>query len=497
MPASSLHFISQALFLIGSAFGVLAATLKYGEMVVHPAERRRWKARLRLLWWRMYRTGWVELPERLAVGISRGIDRELTAAVDAARNPDRTRARVGHLFRAGWPVRYLVIAAVPAFFAVLWWRGGPVGLLVGVGAWWLVGRRLVAFTAVLQWFWPRFVILGCCVAAPAIIATSLLLAPTGGRLHPSMAALVTIALAVPLTVGITLLGQVVLHAAYHRASGGSPREVGRFLILQFFYPAAYMLPLSLVASFTAIAIGHAVAPADPVPDRWPVLAVNFLCDLASAVVTLVALWIPDPRDAGPGRPLRASLGLPLRIGMVLAITGVLAFVSLYLGALVSSGRLSVAESLDVLRGVDVPGASRFGPRFWLAHTTFLPILAFLSVTLLAWLAKLLTLPVAFQARRGGRHKHPLEATSMLFAIYAAVFLAAAEYTRREMLRTERREERRAPAAARFQQLEPGVSAARPGELLGPEEDDAAAAGVEHVAGARSAAAGPTLSHGGV
>ena len=59
------------------------------------------------------------------------------------------------------------------------------------------------------------------------------------------------------------------------------------------------------------------------------------------------------------------------------------------------------------------------------HTTFIPTFTYLTVITLAWIGKLIILPIYRTLERGHEHENPHDLTAAVFAFVTVVFMAIA------------------------------------------------------------------------
>ena len=88
-------------------------------------------------------------------------------------------------------------------------------------------------------------------------------------------------------------------------------------------------------------------------------------------------------------------------------------------------RLDPGAVLNVLAGRSRDGAGPYlGPEFWVTHLPFLPMLAVLGAIGGAWLAKILTLPLA---RRPGAPARPFTTSGLFCALLAVIAAVVAAW----------------------------------------------------------------------
>ena len=109
---------------------------------------------------------------------------------------------------------------------------------------------------------------------------------------------------------------------------------------------------------------------------------------------------------------------------MIVVAALLACLSLYLGLLGSDNALSIKETLNVLIARAPAGTTyELGPYFWAMHTTFIPTIMYLIVIALAYIGKLIILPIFHVFRKGRELEKPHDLTAGVFAFVAVLFVA--------------------------------------------------------------------------
>lgn len=179
------------------------------------------------------------------------------------------------------------------------------------------------------------------------------------------------------------------------------------------------LSLSMAMTFVAFAIGQFLHPDIAVPRTFQLVACNALGDGLTLSLTFVLVrWA-----VSSGLDLWR---IPLAIVVTIGLASVFAGSSLYVGLWGSPQAMSPAEVLNVLLGYDRGGTARvWGPYFWIAHTTFLPLAAYFSMLAVLWLIKLAVEPASRLIRHATGQPQPLKYLAVASSLYAALFTALA------------------------------------------------------------------------
>jgi hypothetical protein len=174
--------------------------------------------------------------------------------------------------------------------------------------------------------------------------------------------------------------------------------------------------LSIAATGIAVFVGWLVDPGwDPQSFTVPrsLFLSNLLFDVLTIQVTLKLLSVAVAR---PG-----LARVPSAVISSLLLSAVFAFCSLYFGFLFSSRTLSPRVILHIFVGRSPDGGGwELGPCFWIMHTTFLPVLAYMGVVFLCWEIKGVLIPVRVFLARARSHHKPLGFTATLFKTLASL-----------------------------------------------------------------------------
>jgi hypothetical protein len=172
------------------------------------------------------------------------------------------------------------------------------------------------------------------------------------------------------------------------------------------------------ATVLALLIGRVAEPGVEVPKTLQLLITNIVCDGLTLGLTVMIL-----RQALPPRK-RMPVLLALPLGVLVA--AILAFASLYFGMLGSSSEMSLSEVSRVFVAIH-PREHKLllGPRFWLMHTTFLPIAVYSCILALCIGAKVIVLPFARVLRRGSVLDSPHQLSASGLALIAAILFVLA------------------------------------------------------------------------
>ena len=175
------------------------------------------------------------------------------------------------------------------------------------------------------------------------------------------------------------------------------------------------LPVSFVFVFGALLAGHlAVGESNPARS-WPLL-VSAMVVAATGFVATRALIAAGLRSPRPG-----ALAWACAAGLVAAAVFSAALMVVAYGP----ASLDPGAVLNVLAGRSRDGAGPYlGPEFWVTHLPFLPMLAVLGAIGGAWLAKILTLPLA---RRPGAPARPFTTSGLFCALLAVIAAVVAAW----------------------------------------------------------------------
>jgi hypothetical protein len=174
-----------------------------------------------------------------------------------------------------------------------------------------------------------------------------------------------------------------------------------------------LLPFSFIFSYVAIAIGHYIEPHEWIPISLQMFLANGVCDL----LTIIAINVLLPKAL----QAQSSFRIPLVFCTHVAIGAILAMLAVYSGLAFTQRAISWSDAWNILWAQSDGTSVELGPLFWLAHTTFIPTVAFLSVVLLAWLGKMVVLPIERFFRAGMVHSDPMVLTAELFGLIALLF----------------------------------------------------------------------------
>jgi hypothetical protein len=196
-------------------------------------------------------------------------------------------------------------------------------------------------------------------------------------------------------------------------------QVFEFVFERFEYCVLFVLGISvtMTLTFVALALGHALHPELVAPQTWQLFAANALGGgLILSSTFLVVRWAVARRKL-VGR-------IPLAILLDLGIAATLSCLALYVGLWGTPQALPPRAIFHVLLGYAPDGhAHEFGPYFWMMHTTFLPIVLYLLVLLVAWLIKVALDPAAWLVRHAAMRETPLKYLAAAAGIYVAAFSA--------------------------------------------------------------------------
>ena len=193
------------------------------------------------------------------------------------------------------------------------------------------------------------------------------------------------------------------------------------------------LSLSFLVTAVALLVGSIAVPSAEVPQTAQMFLVNVLCDGITLVMTYMILErAVDKTVLGKGpswvssepEVIRRKYPIPVAILLDISVAAMLACLSLYLGLLGTERAITIREAVNVLVALAPAGTTyELGPFFWAMHTTFIPTLMYLTVIVLAYIGKLIVLPVFHVLKKGHELEKPHDLTAAVFAFVAVVFVA--------------------------------------------------------------------------
>ena len=171
--------------------------------------------------------------------------------------------------------------------------------------------------------------------------------------------------------------------------------------------------LGAVWTYLALYLGQRLVPDAPLPLHANAFLVNLAADMATVFVSLRILrWA-----SRAGSPVR----IPFAVTALIALGALLSYLSLKISVWGRFYDLSFPECLNVILAKSPDGLQyQFGPLFWLAHTSFIPLLILLILIMLAWLAKMSLVPPRLFFGLSHKHSNPNKLTSTFFFFLAAL-----------------------------------------------------------------------------
>ncbi len=171
--------------------------------------------------------------------------------------------------------------------------------------------------------------------------------------------------------------------------------------------------LSLFITFVALDVGSIIKPGAAVPLTTQFLIANFFCDGLTLWFTMLIM-----RWAVSSHPI---LKLPMAIAIDVAMAGVLAIASLYLGLHGGPYEITTREAVNLLTMNEFDFATAdLGPLFWVMHTTFIPTVFYCLLILFGWIGKLILEIWIIFSRRAAEDRPLALTASLLFAIVAII-----------------------------------------------------------------------------
>ncbi|MFC1616779.1 hypothetical protein ACFL2K_01005 [Candidatus Margulisiibacteriota bacterium] len=177
---------------------------------------------------------------------------------------------------------------------------------------------------------------------------------------------------------------------------------------------SFSIWISFTITMLAFLFGNLAYPLAYIPKTLQMLTSNVVFDSITILFTFLILnWAL--RKKGLFR-------IPFAIIIDCIVAALLACFSLYFGLVLTKYQLSFDQVLFILIGKDLSGKTiQFGPYFWTMHTTFLPTLVYLFIIIVAWLAKIMLMPVKWFFGKGQEQENPLALTAALCTLLIAVF----------------------------------------------------------------------------
>lgn len=399
MDARSYFVLQVCCWAIASCFAIGAAWFEVLDRSQRDKQRRRTRAKYRIIWRRIQRSGVTNLPVVVVRWSLRAERALIKRSVDLVDPTDRSRA--------WWLILFFGGISVPLF-----------GALLGYG--WVVGGGLLVVIALpiagLFHAWGKIRDPEESVYIQALFALL--------GLASSVAILGWLRVFLPLPTGVATVAMAVF----------SP-VLGVYLAWAFVFSGLtlskywhiyddnlVLMALAAAASFLvtmiALLVGKISAPAAVVPQTVQLMLTNVVCDSVTMVATVLILR----RAVSP----ESKLSLVFAILLDIAIAAILACASLWIGLLFTKNALTIGQVWSVLLAQSPEGTTmEIGPYFWVMHTTFLPTLVYCSMILLCWLGKLVVLPVATLLKGAAAIEKPHHLSAGVFALVAVIFTVAA------------------------------------------------------------------------
>jgi hypothetical protein len=236
---------------------------------------------------------------------------------------------------------------------------------------------------------------------------------------------------------LLLMGVMPIYAAMILVTFVTLCEAIRLLTQQHFMPKdedslniGFAFTLSFFITAIALFFGFVCSPGAYIPKTIQMFLVNVLCDGITLVLTFVILQGAIDRvigdESSEQQKIKRKYPIPAAIVIDIVAAAFLAYLSLYLGLVGSDNALSITETVNVLIGrAPSGGTGELGPYFWAMHTTFIPTAIYLTVIMLAYIGKLIILPVFHVLKKGKELEKPHDLSAAVFAFVAVVFLALA------------------------------------------------------------------------
>lgn len=414
---SDYWFVVQLLSVIGAGVsGFFAAGFFFFESVATEADAARFREPLRGWLERLHGTSLTRFPERL------GELREWMYAVQTSAVRWIVSTRAGSTI-FGTLAAIVCLMSVYVQFGRVWIWAAVLPMLVQYGlSLRITGGRLSRVARYAGDFGTL------ALAALGFLACI----RYATALHPIPSMLVAIL--------ISPIGLVIADAV---ATFGRDEE-SRFSdeVTESLYTLGAGVGFSALATVAALALGHVAEPAAHQPAlSIQALVVNLLCDGLTLVLCSRFLG----RRAGAGR----SPGVVRLFVSCIAAASVLAWLSVYLSFVFTPDELSMRETARVFIG-RAPTGDRveLGGYFFQMHTTFLPVLLYLGLLVLAVLLKGVTaVAEGVVVRSIDPLKNPFRTTALLLGVFGAFFTAVAGVASLAKERAQAKEDRDARVQA--------------------------------------------------
>ncbi len=162
--------------------------------------------------------------------------------------------------------------------------------------------------------------------------------------------------------------------------------------------------------------------------RFYIFFTNILFDYITLIVTIKLLnWAISHKGS-------RIFKIPIAVIADVILACIFACLSLYFAVISehsksvvfpdwNPNRISPSQTVNVLVGLSPDGNRfQFDIYFWSMHTAIIPTVIYLTLIMLAWVAKLILLPVNYFLGQGQANKNPLKLTAALCGIISAMFL---------------------------------------------------------------------------
>lgn len=187
-----------------------------------------------------------------------------------------------------------------------------------------------------------------------------------------------------------------------------------------------------VTTVLAIIVGLLFSPSTALPDNFQLIFVNAILDAASIYFTVILL-----RHSFVVGQVRRLLG---SVFLIISLCAFFSILALTFGLLNSENYLPLRSVLYVFLGKSTDGSHfTFGSHFWVMHTTFIPILLYLSIVLGAILFSVFNRVAVRALEALGNHKSPLKLSAAFLAVIAS-FLGLIYFGLNEVEKHKRAEE---------------------------------------------------------
>jgi len=192
-----------------------------------------------------------------------------------------------------------------------------------------------------------------------------------------------------------------------------PELLGPFQAQSMTTVTGATIGLGAIWTYLALYFGHKLVPGADIPIHANAFLANLAADMTTVFISLTVLrWASMTASV---------IRIPIAVSCLIGLGGMLSFFSVKVSVWGRSYDLDFVSCLNVIFAKS-PDGMRFelGPLFWLAHTTFIPLLILIFIITIAWLAKLSLIPPRLFLGISHKHSNPNKLTSTFFLLLATI-----------------------------------------------------------------------------